>query len=212
MQVRYDGSFNVREVAANAISLGGLQRLRGDVYVASKFLKREELDDGKDVDDYDAVSRHVGVYLPDTKPVGTLRMILPSDLPLQVEARCGIEPVPNSVEASRFVVDYAFRKSVVGPGLMRWFIAACKSSGVEMCYALVEMHLYEYFRDFGLPFEQLGGMVETYNSWNIPIGVRIEDMIPGVRSADEKRVIKFAPFLEIPNFEGSMREGDLFQA
>ena len=95
-----------------------IYRLRFQVYCREcGFLKAEDYPEGLESDNYDKQSLHFAALNPEGRIVGTMRMILPGELPLPIEKNCpnlniDSNSIPRSqfVEISRFVTSKALRR------------------------------------------------------------------------------------------------------
>ncbi|HSH31449.1 MAG TPA: GNAT family N-acyltransferase [Candidatus Saccharimonadales bacterium] len=195
-----------------AAELDACQRLRAAVFAHEKgWIPADALIGGREVDRYDDVALHGGVFDFMGELVGTFRMIF-STIPLPIQDLYGIVPDPKrrSVELSRLAVRPEFRASAIMLGLCRWIFAEAVEHQVADMYAIMERPLLRNLIKLGFPFESLGEEREIYRgSFDRPTVLRTAEIIPGLSRKDLTRRLKIAPFFTSP-FDGLL-SGDVLR-
>lgn len=173
--------------AQNDAELRRLQKLRFDVYcIEKKFLPESDYPDGIEADEFDQHSVHFIATNGEGNSgeiLGTMRLILPSELGFPVEAHFGLsKPIQDpqkTVEFSRLMVAPEARKLSV-PILMglsreayRYFLA----HGIEHCYAVLEDPLLKLLRRVGLTFREVGGTEWYFNTLNFPVYLSVSEAV-----------------------------------
>lgn len=208
--------FRYERVDGDDVSLSAWFDLRRDLYLAEDFLAPDDLDaDGRYADQYDPHSVHVLVFdeADRSVPIGTCRIIDGRRTQLQVGAQFGVEHGADALEMSGFALQPAYRKTFASLGCYRLVYEHAVRGGYSEVHFEVELPFRDALAAVGLPLEQTGCGRHVYNTFNVPIRVTIDAVVPSLRAADRKRggTTHFADLFEAP-FDGTLDTGQLFSA
>jgi N-acyl-L-homoserine lactone synthetase len=153
-------SFRVA-VAATDAERQAAYRLRHAQVVGQGWVDAADLDDGVEVDAYDADALHVCAWDRDAL-VGTVRLVFPAagrPLPVETDFDIRVEPHGQVVEAGRLVIAPTYRGD---PAHRAWgALFACawismRARGHSVLAGAAAPRTIEQLRGLGLPFEILG--------------------------------------------------------
>ena len=132
-------------------------------------------------DEYDINSIHFVAKNTQNDIVGTVRLVMNSELGFPIEKFCqfypgtGIDERESLAEISRLAVPKDWRNPKITLGLWRCIYQESKMLGIEYWYAAMEKKLARLLRRFALPFKEIGPAT-NYNGERIPFTVSLEDV------------------------------------
>lgn len=164
--------------ALTADELDSVFRLRYQVYCLERGYEcQEDYPDGRETDEYDQYSLHF-IACSGTKPVGTVRLILPNPLAFPIEKHCGVDIASISrgdtrvAEISRLAVssealkEGAISKSMVTIGLIRELFHANRlhGLGIRHVFAVMSGGLERRLKRCGIRFMPAGKPVHYHGA------------------------------------------------
>jgi len=175
-------------------------RVRYEVYcLECGFENPENYLSGMEWDQYDPYSIHFIALDDSCGAVGTVRLILDSQLGFPIEKHCQISirgdqlPRHRGAEISRLAVTRQCRCPEITLGLWKSVYLESKRLGILYWYAAMERKLERLLRKSRLVFEQIGVVVD-YNGLRAPFIGRIASLGEGLAT-------------ESPGMYGYFREG-----
>jgi N-acyl-L-homoserine lactone synthetase len=146
-------------------------RLRYQVYCVERgFLDAADYPDGREIDEFDAHSLHLGVFDSDDHMIGTARLIKPSPLGFPMLRHCAFFPevMPSSVapvEVSRLAISrkYLQRRRHTEPlsDLGKAMVVGARLVGANHLIAASEASLARRLVRLGFPY-RIGGPTADY--------------------------------------------------
>ena len=167
-------AFHARTIDEDPGLLEQSYRLRYQVYCVERgFLDPADYPDGREVDEFDAHSVHLGVFDADDRMIGTARLIKPNPHGFPMLRRCVFFPEvmrPDAphvapVEVSRLAINrqYMRRHRLTEPlcDLTKAVVAGARHIGANHLIAASEASLARRLAHFGFPY-RIGGPTADY--------------------------------------------------
>ena len=177
-------------------------RLRYQVYCVERhFLNADDYPDGREMDDFDAVSVHVGALDSDGELAGTARVVLPTPLGYPLSHYCAFFPevrldAPGMrvVECSRTMIsrDYVPR-SRTEPFLtiMRGVIQQAKVAGATHMIAATESGLLRLLVRHGMPWRVAGPATDYFGAGVSPTIMSLAELDQATLSGRYRSLDRF---------------------
>lgn len=157
-------------------------RLRYQVYcLEHRFLDSRCYPDGLEFDEYDSNSVHFVARHVHGAIIGTIRLIMASDLGFPFEKHCQMYGGSHDrceervAEISRLAVPRQFRCPTITLGLWKAVYQESKNLGIDYWYAAMEQKLARLLRKYSLQFEPIGPPT-SYNGVRIPFRAAVEKL------------------------------------
>jgi len=167
--------FHARAIDDDPWLLEQSYRLRYRMYcVERRFLDAADYPDGREIDEFDAHSLHLGVFDSDGDMIGTARLIKANPHGFPMFRHCAFFPdvlppdAPNvvAVEASRLAIsrDYMRRHRRTEPlsALVKAVVACARLAGANHLIAASEPALARRLMHLGFPYRISGPAADYY--------------------------------------------------
>lgn len=168
-------AFHARAIDEDPELLEQSYRLRYQVYcVERRFLAPADYPDGREVDEFDAHSVHLGVFDADGHMIGTARLIKPNPHGFPMFRHCAFYPEVRAldapqvvpVEVSRLAIS---RHHVPRPrntepflSLVRAMVQGARRAGATHIMGANEAALHRKLAHFGFPYRICGPISDYY--------------------------------------------------
>ena len=182
--------------------LDACYRLRYRVYCHEKqFLRPEDYPDGREIDEFDALSVHVGAIDADGELGGTARVVLPNPLGFPVQKHCAFSPdVPLdapgmlTVECSRIMIsrDYA-RRGRTEPFLtiVKGVMQQAKLAGATHLVGATEPGFFRLIVLHGMPWRVAGPAVDYFGAPVLPCIMSLTELDEAILSGRHRSLERF---------------------
>lgn len=167
-------AFHARTIDGDSGLVEQSYRLRYQVYCVERgFLDPANYPDGREVDEFDAHSVHLGVFDADDHMIGTARLIKPNPHGFPMLRRCAFFPEvmrPDAphvapVEVSRLAINrqYMRHRRLTEPlcDLVKAMVVGARQVGANHLIAASEASLARRLVHFGFPY-RIGGPTADY--------------------------------------------------
>jgi N-acyl-L-homoserine lactone synthetase len=177
--------FHARAIDDDARLLEQSYRLRYQVYCIERgFLNPAAYPDGREIDEFDDYSVHLGVMDSEGTMIGTSRLIRPNPHGFPMFRHCAFFPevMPSHmlpVEVSRLVISrrYLRHRRLTEPlcDLGKAMVVSARRVGASHLIAASEVSLARRLAHFGFPY-RIGGPVADYHGPVVACLMNLDDM------------------------------------
>jgi N-acyl-L-homoserine lactone synthetase len=158
--------FHARAIDDDPRLLDESYRLRYQVYCVERgFLDAADYPDGREVDEFDMHSVHLGLLDADGNVIGTARLIKPNPHGFPMFRHCAFFPHVAPVEVSRLAISRHYlrrrRRSEPLCDLVKAMVVGARRVGANHLIAASEAALARRLVHFGFPY-RIGGPTADY--------------------------------------------------
>jgi N-acyl-L-homoserine lactone synthetase len=194
--------FQPRVLDDDPCLLDACYRLRYRVYCQEKqFLDPRNYPDGREIDEFDPISVHVGAIDRDGEVAGTARVVPPNKLGYPVTKHCAFNPdlrldAPGmlTVECSRIMIsrDYP-RRSRTEPFLtiVKGVMQQAKRAGATHLIGATEPGFYRLIVLHGMPWKVAGPAVDYFGAPVLPCIMSLAELDEAILSGRHRSLERF---------------------